>query len=563
MKLKKYLTLAAAAMLLVGCKEDPVLPPIDRFSPNTTIMELKSMFWQNEANYVTTVGQNEDGEDIVIQGRVISSDASGNIYKSMMISDGTAAITIAANAYDMSDVFAMGQWVYVKVTGTQIGGYNNLMQIGGEGTYNGSPSMTFMEEDVYNSHIQGIGVVDLAAVDTIATDLVELNNAKTQGDSALMVWQSQLIRLDGLTFEDAGQEFAPSGNTNRYLRDSSGNRINLRCSSYSDFAKDTIPSGTGSVTAILSYYGNDWQMLLIDLEGLVGFNGGDNAPDAPVTGGGSKDEPFTVDEVIAMGNPGDVAWVKGYIVGVMNYVEGTGNVFSASQLTTNTNIVIAATASDYGSDYVAVQLPQGDLRTSLNLVDHPDLLGKEVEIQGSLSKYCGIAGLKECTAAVVDGKEVGGETPDTPAAGGVNFTLATSVESGAIYALWAESKVGTAFGADKTYGYIQVADCKPADGAISTSADNGFIFTQTDKGWTIQQNSDKRYLLMTGSYNSFNLSSSLDASDNGYYWDITFDATGTSIKNVSTGKTIQYDTQYKSYGSYSDMRGVLPILYKK
>ncbi len=565
MKLSKYIAIAALPVLLWGCKEDPVLPPVNTFTPNTSILDLKTTYWQDGTNYVSTIGQNADGEDIVIKGRVISSDSTGNIYKSLMISDGTAAITIAADAYDMYQTFAFGQEVYMKVTGLEIGGYNNLMQLGGERTYNNAPSMTFMTKDNFRSHIQGIGHVDAAAIDTIVTDLDELTNAKATREG-LIAWQSQLIRLDGMTFEDAGQQFAPSGNTNRYIKDANGKRMNLRCSSYSDFAKETIPAGTGSVTGILSYYGQDWQMLLIDAEGLQGFaeGGGDtpDTPDTPDDGKGSKESPYTVSEVIAMGNPGNMAWIKGYIVGVMNYIEGTGNVFSATELTTNSNIVLAATAADYGTSYVAVQLPNGsDLRTNLNLVDNPSNLGKEISILGNLDKYCGIAGLKECSAAIIDGKEIGKE-PAAPGEG-VKFTLASSMESGAIYALWADNKVGKAIDAGKGYGYIYMDDCTPSGNEITTAETNGFLFTQTDKGWTIQQTSDNRYLFMTGTFNSFNLSDTLDAADNGYYWEVKFDASGTAITNVGTGKTIQYSTQYKSYGSYSDMSGTLPILYKK
>jgi len=561
MKLSKYIAIAALPVLLWGCKEEPVLPPVNTFTPNTSIIDLKTSYWQNDANYVSTIGQNADGEDIVIKGRVISSDATGNIYKSLVISDGTAAITIAANAYDMYQTFAFGQEVYMKVTGLEIGGYNNLMQLGGEGTYNNAPSMTFMTEDNFRSHIQGIGHVDAAAVDTIVTDLDELTNAKATQEG-MIAWQSQLIRLDGMTFEDAGQQFAPSGNTNRYLKDANGKRINLRCSSYSDFAKENIPSGTGSVTGILSYYGQDWQMLLIDLEGLQGFAGGGDTPDIPDDGKGSKESPYTVSEVIALGNPGSKAWVTGYIVGVMNFIDGPGNVFSATELTTNSNIVLAATATDYGTSYIAVQLPNGsELRTSLNLVDNPGLVGKEISILGNLNKYCGIAGLKECSMAIIDGKEIGQE-PAAPGEG-VKFTLASSIESGAVYALWAENKVAKAVEAAKDFGYIYVADCTPSGSEITAEETNGFLFTQTDKGWTIQQTSDNRYLFMTGTFNSFNLSDALDDADNGFYWEVKFDASGTTITNAGTGKTIQYSSQYTSYGSYSDMRGSFPVLYKK
>lgn len=277
MKLTKYLPMVAlAALAATSCSEEPQLPPVKgpqaTYESNTSILELKQQFWQTESNYVSTVGLNEQGDSIIIHGTVISSDETGNIFKSIMINDGTSAITVAINAYDLYQSYQYGQEVFINVTGLHIGRYNNLMQLGGEGTYNGEPSMTFMAEASMTAHAQqnGLGSAANAEKYLVETDIPTLMEAKKSAEG-LQNWQSQLIRIDGLSFEDAGSQFAPTATTNRYLRDEAGNRINLRCSSYADFAKDVIPSGTGSVTAILSYFGPDWQMLLINLDGLQGF----------------------------------------------------------------------------------------------------------------------------------------------------------------------------------------------------------------------------------------------------------------------------------------------------
>ena len=128
---------------------------------------------------------------------------------------------------------------------------------------------------------------------------------------------------------------------------------------------------------------------------------GGETPDTPgveTEGDGSEMNPYTVADAILLGNPGTTGkWVNGIIVGVMNYVDGTGNVFSATELTTNSNIVIAATAADFGTAYVAVQLPAGKVREDLNLVDRPGNLGKEVSVCGDLIKYCGVTGVKNTT----------------------------------------------------------------------------------------------------------------------------------------------------------------------
>ena len=84
MKLHKYIPafalLAVSAAAMVGCTEDPELPPmIVPEAPhlkdvNTTILDLKTAYWSTERNYVNTVDVTEDGSHIYIKGRVVSSD---------------------------------------------------------------------------------------------------------------------------------------------------------------------------------------------------------------------------------------------------------------------------------------------------------------------------------------------------------------------------------------------------------------------------------------------------------------------------------------------------------
>lgn len=155
---------------------------------------------------------------------------------------------------------------------------------------------------------------------------------------------------------------------------------------------------------------------------LDGKQGSVEEPAAPETGAGSKTEPLTVTDAIAKNNDGKIYWVEGVIVGCMNYDEtAKQNVFSATELTTNTNIVIAATAADYGTTYMAVQLPAGDIRNDLNLVDRPALIGRTVSVCGTLSKYCGVNGVYGTTEYTI----VGG-LPEKPVA--TTATLTTFVE---------------------------------------------------------------------------------------------------------------------------------------
>ena len=101
------------------------------------------------------------------------------------------------------------------------------------------------------------------------------------------------------------------------------------------------------------------------------------------------------------------------------------------------------------------------------------------------------------------------------------------------------------------YGYLQV------DNAGYT--DNVFTISEVEGGYTIQQ-PDAKYLYMTGTYNSFNVSATAP-SDNGHVWTIAQNEDGSyKILNVLKSKYIQLDSQYGTYGSYDTEKGTMPNL---
>ena len=89
------------------------------------------------------------------------------------------------------------------------------------------------------------------------------------------------------------------------------------------------------------------------------------------------------------------------------------------------------------------------------------------------------------------------------------------------------------------YGYLQVVDAAQAgDDAVWT------IANVSDGQFTIQDANGK-YIYMKGTYNSFNVSETLPES--GHLWSAADNGDGTVvITNVEMGKTVAYDTAYKS-----------------
>ena len=104
---------------------------------------------------------------------------------------------------------------------------------------------------------------------------------------------------------------------------------------------------------------------------------------------------LTVNQALASVGEGGV-WVNGYIVG--------GDLTSSSAsfskpFSSKTNILLGSRSSTSSKDAcLSVQLPTGSIRDELNLVDHPELLGRKVSLKGDIVEaYYGIPGIKNIT----------------------------------------------------------------------------------------------------------------------------------------------------------------------
>lgn len=178
---------------------------------------------------------------------------------------------------------------------------------------------------------------------------------------------------------------------------------------------------------------------------------GDDTPGpGPTPGGegdGSESSPYNVAYVRSAGNPGSTAWVKGYIVGTVKdggktYSEAVFGLESAS----NTNILLADAADCADASLcIPVQLPNGSVREALSLQQHPENLGKQVALCGTLEKYFGEPGVKNTSKYSWDDNG-GGVGPDpTPGDAlfsadftkGENGFKAYDVELGTLNYVWA------------------------------------------------------------------------------------------------------------------------------
>ncbi len=105
------------------------------------------------------------------------------------------------------------------------------------------------------------------------------------------------------------------------------------------------------------------------------------------------------DVATATAHPGDTAWVWGYIVGGDL---STSSIKFDPPFEKSSNLAIAAFASERErTNCFSVELSKTAIRNSLNLVDHPENLGKKVYLYGVVSTYFSLPGLKSVTASFI------------------------------------------------------------------------------------------------------------------------------------------------------------------
>ena len=199
-------------------------------------------------------------------------------------------------------------------------------------------------------------------------------------------------------------------------------------------------------------------------------------------GDGSEAAPYSPSQVIALNNPGTTAWVKGYIVGVLN--SNNNYAFETVPTTVASSILIADSPDETDKNKcVPVQLPVGDIRTALNLVNNPGNLGKQVAVKGSLEKYFLMPGVKNTSEYKLDdttGGDSGNDNPggnDTPT-GGTKESPYTVEEANAIGATGAEAWVEGYIVGYSTNGTFSAKFT--AEGAVAANVLIASSATETD-----------------------------------------------------------------------------------
>lgn len=439
----KNLSLGLVAGLAIAgfsaCQDDIDTPrlidevPVATMKPNSTILEVKELFWEDNTPYCKQIGAKENGDHYIVKGRVISNDMPGNVFKSLYIQDETAALPLSINQYNLYLSYRVGQEVVIDLTGLYIGRYAGLEQMGYPqwSARDNAYQPTFMPPGILEGHIELNGLPEPAKIDTLlVTSISDLNTNATTPEY-LRKMQGQLVRVNNVKFipQDGLDVLGIyHENVSQKIQDASGSQLTVRTSGYSNFWNTPLPDENGDIVGILGYYysssdpADSWQITLIDKEGMMNFGN----PTLPL---GSKERPYTVAEAVKAETQGTAptGWVEGYIVGTI--APEVENITSSSQIewgadaTLPSSVVIGATKDTRDlNECLVMELPQNSvMRAYVALANHPDNLGKKLMVLGRLDKYMGTFGVTGNTGTadefVLEGVEIivgGTGTEDDP-----------------------------------------------------------------------------------------------------------------------------------------------------
>lgn len=185
-------------------------------------------------------------EDFSLFGVITADDKSGNLYRNFYLQDNTGAILLRTL---FSGGLAEGDSVRIALKGVTLTQYNGLMQL--------------------DSVNVDKNVIKQATEKFIQPQVVTLQQAIN--DPTLV---AKLIKIENVEFatSELGTTFANAAQLqtlNRNLVDCDGNTIIVRTSGYANFANTVVPSGNGSIVAILGTFNSTPQLYIRRVSELV------------------------------------------------------------------------------------------------------------------------------------------------------------------------------------------------------------------------------------------------------------------------------------------------------
>lgn len=228
--------------LLVGCyhiADTPTLP--DSISPPTiSIEDFRDEYVGSHCQIIP--------DDVVLHGRVTSSDACDNFYRTIVIEDSSAAVELLVGLYDLHTLYPEGLLVALHVEGLAASYSRGVLQLGRKAPDNSPHALDYLESRTAADRvIERSG--DVTKMEPTPRSIATLNRHDcgklVHFDSLRMIDTSSIDTLIGQTLADARWR----GYT--LFEDRDGDSIVVYTGNYASFADHTPPQGLVSLRGIV------------------------------------------------------------------------------------------------------------------------------------------------------------------------------------------------------------------------------------------------------------------------------------------------------------------------
>ena len=252
---------------------------------NSSILKIKTALQQefNSNNKVIYTFPVHQDNPTYIEGFVISSDATGNFYKKLIIQDSsddpTAGIEIIINKSSLSTSYDIGRKLYIKLDGLSVSYDDGASTIDPTNLTLGKYILGFLD----GNKVQNIPSTAIKEHIIRSSIVEEINPTIITLSSITESHLNTFIRLENTQFEKTQLQKSFSGESNdefdgfRYLFDCETEKtIRLQTSTFASFKSVIIPAKKGSFDAILTKdYSSEFLVTIINSPSNISFNNSD------------------------------------------------------------------------------------------------------------------------------------------------------------------------------------------------------------------------------------------------------------------------------------------------
>lgn len=235
------------SFLLFSCKPDPELADITNeidTVPFTLSCEAAISDWQDVLPPYSASWEYTLANQSVISGIIVSSDAEGAFYRSLIIAEesGSKTLELLLDQPDTALNYPRGSRVLVDLSSLSFKRKQEQIQVGVYSESFGNDALAPIPPAEMTQKILRCGSVELRPI-----EIEDLSTLEA-------LWPNTLVKLNAVMFRQAevGVPFVSGAKESglRIIENCQGQELNLLYTGYEDFALELIPEGSGSITGL-------------------------------------------------------------------------------------------------------------------------------------------------------------------------------------------------------------------------------------------------------------------------------------------------------------------------